>query len=103
MLLTHSISPSAQAEYEKSIEWYLERSYLAGENFVKEIDETINSICKNPEFGKNYYGDFLEVSLKIYPFKIIYIIEKETFNIVILSFFHNKRDPKNKYSNLLDA
>lgn len=39
----------AQKDYEISLKWYVERSGLAAENFVKAVDETLQLICEHPE------------------------------------------------------
>lgn len=48
----------AQEDYEESIRWYLERSLLAAENFVKAIDNTLELICEHPTRWRNEYKDF---------------------------------------------
>jgi hypothetical protein len=35
-------------EYKDAISWYLERSELAAEGFVKEVNEKLDVICNDP-------------------------------------------------------
>lgn len=88
-------NPIALEEYEQSIEWYAARSIKASENFIIDVQESIEEIKRNPTQFKSRYKKFYETTLKKYPFDIIYIIEKE--RIVILSIYHQKRNPKKKY------
>ena len=39
--------PVALAEYKDAISWYLERSELAAEGFVKEVNDQLTIICKD--------------------------------------------------------
>lgn len=55
------------------------RSPDAAEKFVQAIDNSLNLMCNNPTRCRNKYKNFYELSLKKYPFTIIYIIEKEKF------------------------
>ena len=56
--------PVAVEEYKEAIEWYEERSELAAENFVKEFQEKLENVCKNPLLYRNSYKHFRETSLK---------------------------------------
>ena len=88
-------NPKALIEYEQSIEWYAERSMQAAENFIVEVKRNIETIKNNPTQFKNRYKNYFESTLEKYPFDIVYIIESE--RIVIMSIYHQKRNPKKKY------
>ena len=94
------LDPRAQSEYEKSVEWYTERSERATINFIANTDNTINLICKQPYQSKNVYKNFHEASIKKYPFTIIYTIEEKIKTVVIFSIYHHKRSPKKKYKSI---
>jgi len=91
------LEPSAQSEYEKSLEWYSERSEKASIHFILGIENTLKLICKDPYQFKNAYKTFHELSVKKYPYTIIYSIEEEIKTVVIFSIYHHKRNPKLKY------
>jgi hypothetical protein len=40
--------PIALSEYKEAISWYHERSELAAEGFVNEVNEKLAAICKDP-------------------------------------------------------
>lgn len=90
----------AANEYEEAFEWYQQQSERAADNLIVEVEETIQSVCKEPYRYKNAYGDLYEVSLKKYPYYLIYFIDDLNKIITIISLFHHKRNPKNKYRNL---
>lgn len=97
MSYSYVLTPAAQIDYEESLLWYLERSETAALNFVAAIDNTINLICEHPKRWRNTYKNFRELSLKKYPFAIIYIIEEDTKMVVITAIYHHKRIPNKRY------
>jgi len=68
----HVFEPRAFREYDASVDWYAQRSINTAENFVKEINKTIDSICKDPYRYRNPYKKFRQASLNTYPFYIIF-------------------------------
>ena len=90
----------AQQDYEESIKWYLEKSIAGAEKLVNEIDFALQLICKNPGRWRNKYKNFHEISLKKYPFTIIYTIESDKELVIVSSIYHHKRNPKAKYRKL---
>ncbi len=87
----------AAKEYLEAIIWYKERSLQAAENFVKAVNEAFSNIELRPEYYRNSYKQFHEITLKKYPYTIVYFIDKEQNSIVITTIFHHKRDPKKKF------
>lgn len=88
---------NAQKDYEDSLVWYDERSSQAADNFIVEIHKTITLICEHPARWRNRYKDFYELTLKQFPFTIVYKINDQKELIVISAIYHHKRNPKGKY------
>lgn len=97
MRYTYILHKHAQKDYEQSLEWYLTKSLDAAERFVKAVDNAFELICDNPNRWRNKYKNFHEITLKKFPFTIIYTIEEDRSLIVISSIYHHKRSPKGKY------
>lgn len=97
MRYKHIYTPLSLTDYEEAVRWYEVRSKKAAENFVAEVRDKINSICKNPLSFRNAYKHFRETSLKKYPFYIIYFVDEEKQTIIISSIYHHKRNPRKKY------
>jgi len=87
----------AQEDYETSIKWYLERSESTAENFITAIDKALELICHSPFRWRNTYKHFHELSLRKFPFTIIYEIHQEEQKIIVTAIYHHKRNPKKKY------
>jgi plasmid stabilization system protein ParE len=97
MNYTYIYEPVAFAEYKEAIEWYNEKSEIATKNFIIEVKEKIESICANPLRYRNAYKYFREVSLKKYPYCIVYFVDEKEKKIIISSVYHHKRNPQKKY------
>lgn len=91
------VETRAQQEYEAALEWYAARSEQATRGFVKSIETTLENIRITPNSGKIKYKMFREINISKYPFTIIYTIEAAIETIVVISIFHQKRDPDKKY------
>jgi plasmid stabilization system protein ParE len=89
--------PKALKEYITALEWYKKRSDAAAANFVKEIDIAVAAICFEPYRYHIGYKQFREISLKKYPFHIIYTIEETKKQVLIFSVFHQKKNPVIKF------
>lgn len=89
--------PVALAEYKEALSWYKERSETAAFDFIAEIKERIGIICSDPFRYRNTYKQFREVSLKKFPYCIVYFPDDNSNLIVIVSVFHHKRNPMKKY------
>lgn len=90
-------TPVALIDYKVSVNWYAERSNKAAENFVTEVNDCIETICRNPLQFNSRYKNFRETSLKKYPFYIIYFIDEHKKIVVITAIYHHKRNPRHKY------
>lgn len=93
----HYFEPRALKEYKTALKWYKKKSDLAATNFVKEIDTAIDIICADPFRFRINHKQFREISLKKYPFYVIYTIEKTKNQVLIFSVFHHKRNPIVKF------
>ena len=89
--------PRAIAEHEDGVEWYLKRSEVAAQGFIDAVRERINDLCSDPYRYRNPYSHFREVSLKKYPYYIVYHIDENRKTIIVSSIYHGKRNPERKY------
>lgn len=97
MSYAYLFDPAAAKEYEDAFEWYQQRSEAAADNLIIEVEETIRAICQDPYRYRKAHKNLHEVSLKKYPYHLIYFIDEAKEIVTIISLFHHKRNPKNKY------
>lgn len=97
MVYSYLISPVAADEYEEAFTWYEERSIIAADSFIIAVQNAINAACSDPYRYRNTYKNLREITLKKYPFNLVYYIDDEHQTIVIISIYHHKRNPAGKY------
>ena len=98
MAYIYILLPETENEYQDSILWYLERSVSTAENFISQVENTLDLLCENPFLGKCTYRNIYELKVKKFPFNIVYFIEEANNQIVVVSIFHDKRNPEKKFN-----
>ncbi len=88
--------PKAEKEYLESVEWYENSLIGLGQEFVDEIENTINLISDNPLLFPIKKYKLREAKVKKFPFVIVFEIKNKDLQINILAVFHTSRNPKNK-------
>lgn len=88
---------AAQKDYEDAVRWYWGKSDKVAKEFITAIDNTLELIYNNPTRWRNEYKFYFELSLKRFPYTIIYSIDNEQKLINVLAVFHQKRNPIEKY------
>ena len=66
-----------------------------GDRFMKELERRIKIIQLNPKLFRKIKDDIRQVSLKKFPFVIIYEIFENI--IIVYAVFHTSRNPENKF------
>ena len=97
MMYKYRFDPVAANEYEAAYSWYIERSIKAADNFLTAVEEAIEIICANPLRYRKGYKELREITLKKYPFYLIYLVDEKKKTVIITSVYHNKRNPDRKY------
>ena len=87
-------------EYESAMERYRQHSERAAINFEIAVKEKIDLLKSDPGSYKKTYKQFHEVSLRKYPFCIIFLIDEQMRHVIISFIFHHKRNPRLKYRKL---
>jgi plasmid stabilization system protein ParE len=98
MKFKYRFDPVAANEYEAAYSWYFERSKKAAENFIIAVDIAIEGVCADPYRYRKTYRELREITLKKYPFYLIYLVDERKKIIIITSLYHNKRNPDKKYT-----
>ncbi|HVD99646.1 MAG TPA: type II toxin-antitoxin system RelE/ParE family toxin [Cytophagaceae bacterium] len=88
---------SASLELEEAIHWYDNKVKGLGEQFLKEIQRSLNSVEKNPELFAKKKRDYRVAHVRKFPFVLVYKIDTEKELVVVLSIFHTKRNPAKKF------
>ena len=98
MAYKYIFDPIAANEYEEAFKWYEEKSVVAADTLIIAVQDAIFAVCTNPDRYRNTYKNLREITLKKYPYNLIYYIDKSRRLIIITSLYHHKRNPKGKYT-----
>ena len=85
----------AQHELLEAWEWYEDKQAGLGDQFKNKVTERLHSLLQHPERYPIRKKEFREVRIEVFPYLIIYRIDKNT--VVIASILHTSRNPKKKY------
>ena len=78
-------------DVQEAYNWYEARSKGTGEQLLAELEEYVDFVLDRPTGNPKWRSRYRKITLKKFPYQVIYRVEKET--IVIYSVFHNKRNP----------
>jgi plasmid stabilization system protein ParE len=92
------LSP-ALLEVSQAAEFYEERVAGLGADFLDEVVAAIDRILQFPEAWGRLGRNYRRCSLRRFPYLIIYIIEPNR-DILIVSVFHQSREPGSWRENL---
>ena len=81
----------ARREFEESIQWYDRQEPGLGHRFRLEVQSYLDRIAASPERFPKVRDEVRRAVLRVFPFKIHYIIEEDS--IVVLAVFHGSRNP----------
>ena len=89
------VSPRAQDEIIKAIDFYATHSVDAPNNFILQLQKGYEVLAMNP-FFRIYYKDVRALKLKKFPYSLYFTIDENKSCVRVLSCFHNKRNPKKR-------
>jgi len=85
----------AKIEIFKGYKWYENKRFELGQEFINEVEETLEYIEKYPKhYQIKYKNKYREAVLKRFPYLIIYEIIENI--IIVYSVFPSKDNPNKK-------
>ncbi len=85
------LHPEAIAEARAAREWYNERSSVAADAFMAELDVAVASISETPERWTAYLHGTRRYLLKRFPYLVVYRATHEKLQVIAVA--HGKRKP----------
>ncbi len=86
------IRPEAEAELAAAFDWYEEQLRGLGSEFLISVDATVHAIVRNPRQFAKIHKDVRRALLHRFPYGVFFLVEDT--RIIIIAFFHAKRNPK---------
>jgi plasmid stabilization system protein ParE len=93
------ILPQAEKDIKEAYDWYQERELGLGEEFLRCIDASIQTIARNPEIYVFAHEKYRRALVRRFPYAIFYEYFEET--ITVYAVFHCSQDSK-KWRNHLN-
>ena len=81
----------ALAEAEAAQQWYVERSFPAGQAFLEELTHAVERVAESPEQWPRYIESTRRYVFHRFPFSLVY--RKMGNDVVIVAVAHGKRKP----------
>jgi len=91
--------PEADKEYTEAMIWYEKQKLGLGKRFELSVDSIIKKIQTQPEFFGYSRKPFREASVILFPYTIVFKINKRKQAIYVVAVYHTSRNPKKKYRN----
>ena len=89
------VSPRTQREIETAIDYYVQNSADAPAKFIGSLKDAYAELSINP-FKRLRYKNIRAIQLNKFPFLLYYLVNSFQKTVLILSCFHNKRNPDNR-------
>jgi plasmid stabilization system protein ParE len=84
------IQDEAVNDIQQAYEWYKEKKESLGTEFIAEVENCFDRICKNPLHYGYISPKFRRILTNRFPYKIVYEVTSDT--IIVNSVDHNKRN-----------
>lgn len=98
MIYSCRFHPLTKQDYEEAYAWYEDKQKGLGERFLKAVRIKIDEIILHPQvYGSKGNKKFREAALDIFPYLLVYKIDKRKKEIYISSIHHSKKHPGKKY------
>jgi hypothetical protein len=88
------LKPRAVLMIKDAYDRYEERSKGLGEIFLDELDKCYKKLRSNPAGSPKIIKNYRQARLKRFPYVVLFEIIKS--DIIVLSVFHTRRNPKNR-------
>jgi plasmid stabilization system protein ParE len=83
--------PEAEEDIDEAAEWYRQRNPHVAPEFTRKVRAALSRITRNPFRFPILEAEVRHLVLNQFPYSIIYLIDGDA--VVILSCFHQRRDP----------
>lgn len=86
----------ARKELSDAFLWYEDKQPGLGDRFANEVFNKLAEIESHPDRYPIKIKNLREVRIAVFPYLVIYRIEKLKKQVIVVSIFHIKRNPVKK-------
>lgn len=92
MSFTLTITSKAQNDVSKAYDWYEDKVTGLGSEFIKNVDDRIKHIARDPQHFQLVYGNSVKRALvSRFPFAI-YFVEQDS-SLIVFAILHQRVNP----------
>lgn len=92
-----ALHQEAEKEYEASYVWYELRQEGLGERFITLVKKKLAEVAERPDSYPKKKGPYREVPVDVFPYIIVYTVDKKRKLVIVLAIYHTSRNPLLKY------
>lgn len=85
------IRPEAEEDLSEVFNWYEERRYGLGHDFLLQVNAGFKFLERDPLVFKERYKEVRSYLIKRFPYKILYRVESQ--KVIILAVVYGGRNP----------
>ena len=89
--MKYFISPAAEQELNNAADYYESQLPGLGNEFLIEVERTINLISRNPKLGVIYTDNIRRFHTRRFPFSVFYQINQNIIEVIAIA--DNRRSP----------
>lgn len=86
------IQSEAVIEMQEAFDWYEMQKEGLGFEFIEELEDGFQNICKNPQYYTSINKSFRRFNVKRFPYLIVYEIIKDI--VIVIAVTHGSREYK---------
>lgn len=90
-MINYRFLTPAEDEITEATLFYEDASVGLGGDFLSDVQRSINQLCRYPKAGTPITADLRRMSLRRFPFNIIY--SEQPSSILIISIAHHRKKP----------
>lgn len=85
------ILPGARADYDETVDWYLDQDPQAALRFIEAAKQTLQSVIRDPERFATIASGIHGATVARFPIQIVYRIRGNVVEVV--AYWHSSRRP----------
>lgn len=84
------LHPGAEGEADNARSWYAERSAIAADAFLAELDAAMFAISESPLRWPRIYGRYRRFPMRKFPFSVIYAVRRGFVEVIAVAHYRRK-------------
>lgn len=84
--------PEAEVDLAEAHDWYEERDFGLGAEFIRAVTACLEQIQRQPEIYPVTHKNVRQGVMRRFPYSVFYFVSGET--LYVAAVFHSSRDPR---------